>query len=276
MAAPAPGGAPKAAAQRDDAPEATLEAFLSAHQVAEADEIARRIAEGGEPWSQYAVLARQRSLFDPIYRALTGRGINVEVDVLGGFWTRPEILGRDRFWLRVLDNPGDNLALARLLLGPAYRLEQAATCSSWWPNPRRTRTEGARRYGDHDVLPFALADSIVDHPAIANLSEQARGRIETFHALWRELMGIATRLTLADLVGEIARVSGLATELASSADPEAELALRHLAKLCDLPATTNRSPARSISPASSTISTRSRSPSKTKTSSEQPSRTLSS
>jgi superfamily I DNA/RNA helicase len=48
-------------------------AFLSAHQVDEADEIARRIAEGGEPWSQYAVLARQRSLFDPIYRAHRSR-----------------------------------------------------------------------------------------------------------------------------------------------------------------------------------------------------------
>ena len=215
---------------RDDASEAVVEAFLSAHQVAEADEIARRIAEGGEPWSQYAVLARQRSLFDPIYRALTDRGINVEVDVLGGFWTRPEILDVIA-WLRVLDNPGDNLALARLLLGPAYRLSKRDLFFLAEPPKDENRR---RRYGDHDVLPFALADSIVDHPAIANLSEDARGRITAFHALWRELMGIATRVTLADLVGEIARVSGLATELASSADPEAELALRHLAKLRDL------------------------------------------
>ena len=41
-------------------------------------------------------------------------------------------------------------------------------------------------------------------------------------------------MSLADLVGEIARVSGLAQELAASPDPEAEMARHHLAKLRDL------------------------------------------
>ncbi|MEP6813658.1 MAG: ATP-dependent helicase, partial [Actinomycetota bacterium] len=104
-----------------DAPEATIEAFVSPHQLDEAEEIASRIAAGGEPWSQYAVLTRTRGVFDPIYRALVAKGVPVEVDTLGGFWTRPEILDVVA-WLRVLDDPGDNLALARLLLGPAYRL----------------------------------------------------------------------------------------------------------------------------------------------------------
>ena len=52
--------------------------------------------------------------------------------------------------------------------------------------------------------------------------------------MWDELTRIAARVSLADLVGEVARVSGLAAELAASPDPEADVALRHLARLRDL------------------------------------------
>src|SRR5207245_1822125 len=107
----------------DDAPAATIEAFVAPHQLEEADEIGRRIEAAGPPWSQYAVLTRRRSEFQPIFRALAAHGVPVEVDQLGGFWTRPEILDLVSS-LRVLADPGDNLALVRLLLGPAYRLSR--------------------------------------------------------------------------------------------------------------------------------------------------------
>jgi DNA helicase-2/ATP-dependent DNA helicase PcrA len=214
----------------DDAPEATVEAFVSPHQLDEAEEIARLIAEGGEPWSQYAVLVRTRSLFDPIYRALVARDVPVEVDTLGGFWTRPEIIDVVA-WLRVLDDPGDNLALARLLLGPAYRLSRR---DLYFLASRAKDEKRRARLADRDVLEYQLVDAIVEHAEIGELSEEARERLHAFHAKWKELAGIATRVSLADLVGEIARVSGLAAELAGSQNPEAELALRHLAKLRDL------------------------------------------
>jgi DNA helicase II / ATP-dependent DNA helicase PcrA len=215
----------------EDAPTAVVEAFVSPHQLDEADEIARLVAEGGEPWAQYAVLARTRSMFDPLYRALVARGVPVEVDVLGGFWQRPEILDVIA-WLRVLDDPGDNLALARLLLGPAYRLSRR----DLFFLAARSKDENRRiRYGDRDVvLSFALADSIVAQVEIEELSAEARERIEAFRVTWRELAGIATRVALADLVGEVARVSGLAGELLASPNSEAEVSLRHLAKLRDL------------------------------------------
>jgi DNA helicase II / ATP-dependent DNA helicase PcrA len=214
----------------EDAPEARLEAFVSEHQLDEAEEIARLIAEGGEPWSQYAVLVRTRSLFDPVYRALAARNLPVEVDTLGGFWTRPEILDVVA-WLRVLDDPGDNLALARLLLGPAYRLSRR---DLYFLAARAKEEKRRTRLADRDVVEYQLVDSIVEHAEIPELSGQARQRLEHFHATWTELAGIATRVSLADLIGEIARACGLAAELAGSPNPEAGLGLRHLAKLRDL------------------------------------------
>ena len=176
------------------------------------------------------MLARTRGDFDPIYRALVAKGVPVEVDTLGGFWTRPEILDVVA-WLRVLDDPGDNLALGRLLLGPAYRLG----LRDLFFLADRAKNENYRmRRGDLDLLPYRLADSIVAQEEIPELSDDARERITRFHTTWRELAGVATRVTLADLVGEIARISGLAAELAASPNPEAELALRHLAKLRDI------------------------------------------
>jgi superfamily I DNA/RNA helicase len=44
----------------------------------------------------------------------------------------------------------------------------------------------------------------------------------------------AALVPLADLVGEVTRLTGIATELAASPDPESEVALRHLSKLRDL------------------------------------------
>jgi ATP-dependent DNA helicase UvrD/PcrA len=214
----------------DGAPDASVEAFVAPHQLDEAEEIAKRIEAGGEPWSRYAILARTRGLFDPIYRALAARAVPVEVDTLGGFWTRPEILDV-LAWLRVLADPGDNLALARLLLGPAYRLSRR---DLFFLADRAKDEKRRQRYGDRDVLSFELVDSIVAHGEIEELSGEARERLDSFRATWRELAGIADRVSLADLVGEVARVSGLAAELAGSPNPEAEVALRHVAKLRDL------------------------------------------
>lgn len=214
----------------EGAPRSTIEGFVAPHQLDEAEEIAARIAAGGAPWSHYAVLTRTRGMFDPIYRALVAEGIPVEVDTLGGFWTRPEILDV-LAWLRVLADPGENLALTRLLLGPAYRLSRRDLFFlAGWSKDENRRV----RRGDRDLLPYAITDAIVSNEAIAELSDDARSRVQEFRETWRELTGIASRVSLADLVGEVARVSGLASELAGSPNPEAELALRHLAKLRDI------------------------------------------
>jgi ATP-dependent DNA helicase UvrD/PcrA len=213
-----------------DAPDSSIEAFVAVHGLEEAAGIAERIAAAGPPWSQYAVLTRRRSEFEPIFQALAAHEVPVEVDVLGGFWTRPEIIDVVA-WLRVLADPGDNRALARLLLGPAYRLSRR----DLFFLARTSQDENRRlRYGDRDVLPYALIDSIVSDEAISDLSQDARERVALFRRTWRELAHTSALVSLADLVGEVTRLSGLAEELAASPDPGAQVALRHLSKLRDL------------------------------------------
>ena len=155
----------------------------------------------------------------------------VEVDTLGGFWTRPEILDVVA-WLRVLDDPGDNLALGTAPARPGLPARP--------PRPLLPRRSREGREPPHRGAATATCcrtrspTRSSSQEEIAELSDDARERITRFLATWRELAGIATRVSLADLVGEIARVSGLAAELAASPNPEAELALRHLAKLRDI------------------------------------------
>jgi DNA helicase-2/ATP-dependent DNA helicase PcrA len=107
----------------------------------EAERIAARIAHlralpadtapDGEPWaedrpeglrfSDIAVLARKRSQFPPIRRALEARGIPVEVVGLGGLLTVPEVQDVVAT-LKVMHDPTAGASLARLLTGPRWRI----------------------------------------------------------------------------------------------------------------------------------------------------------
>ncbi|QXJ24589.1 ATP-dependent helicase [Actinomadura graeca] len=103
----------------------------------EADRIAARVAgliaadpgtapDGGvqaEPlrYSDIAVLARKRSQFPLVRRALEARGIPVEVVGLGGLLTVPEVQDVVAT-LRAMHDPTAGASLARLLTGPRWRL----------------------------------------------------------------------------------------------------------------------------------------------------------
>lgn len=217
----------------DGAPEATIEAFVAPHQLEEAEAIAERIAAAGAPWDRYAILCRKRTLFDPIYRALVARDVPVEVDTLGGFWNRPEVLDVSA-WLHLLADPGDNIALARILLAPAYRLSKRDLYFLADRAKGENREQRRRNVGDRSVLRYSLIDAIVEHDKVPELSEEARGRVSELRRIWCALAATAARVSLADQVGEIARITGLASELAGSPNPEAEIALHHLAKLRDI------------------------------------------
>ncbi|WP_131737744.1 ATP-dependent helicase [Actinomadura roseirufa] len=103
----------------------------------EADRIAARIAgliaadpgtapDGGprpEPlaYSDIALLARKRSQFPLLRRALESRGIPVEVVGLGGLLTVPEVQDVVAT-LRAVHDPTAGASLARILTGPRWRL----------------------------------------------------------------------------------------------------------------------------------------------------------
>ncbi|WP_410050113.1 ATP-dependent helicase [Actinomadura sp. CNU-125] len=123
----------------------------------EADRIAARIAAlltadqdtapDGAPqveplrFSDVAVLARKRSQFPLLRRALEARAIPVEVVGLGGLLTVPEVQDVVAT-MRVMHDPSAGASLARLLTGPRWRLgPRDLVALGWraarWPRNRR-------------------------------------------------------------------------------------------------------------------------------------------
>ncbi len=86
-----------------------------------ATDIADTVAQGEHGWSERAVLCRTRSLIGPIADALERRGVPVDVVGIGGLLERPEIVDL-LAWLELLAEPSRNVALVRLLRGPAMRI----------------------------------------------------------------------------------------------------------------------------------------------------------
>jgi DNA helicase-2/ATP-dependent DNA helicase PcrA len=218
----------------------------------EAEWIASRVAgllatpgspDGGDPetrlaYSDIAVLARKRSQFALIRRALEARDIPVEVVGLGGLLTVPEVQDVVAT-LRVVHDPSAGAALARLLTGPRWRM-----------GPRDLVMLGRRarelaRSAARDVVgaPETPAPVAEDDPLKAMVNELAAetGSLvdalddlgspdayspEGFRRLARlrdELRGLRTQvgLPLPDLVTEVERVLGLDIEVAarSGLDP---------------------------------------------------------
>ncbi len=107
---------------------AAAEARWVAEQVAGLLRLPAGIAPDGEPWdrpavqpSDIAVLCRKRSQFALLRAAIEAQGAPVEVVGLGGLLTVPEVADIVAT-LRVLHDPAESAALARLLTGPRWRI----------------------------------------------------------------------------------------------------------------------------------------------------------
>ncbi|MBO2459118.1 ATP-dependent helicase [Actinomadura violacea] len=232
----------------------------------EADRIAGRIAglmtgdpgvapDGGpqpEPlkYSDVAVLARKRSQFPLVRRALEARGIPVEVVGLGGLLTVPEVQDVVAT-LRVMHDPTAGASLARLLTGPRWRLGPrdlvalgrraralAQESARDVTPPERPADEPSETAGDAPDAPEApddplrqlvselnqetgsLVDALDDLGAPEAYSPEGYGRLRR---LRDELRGLRSQvgLPLPDLVNEVERALGLDIEVAarSGLDP---------------------------------------------------------
>jgi DNA helicase-2/ATP-dependent DNA helicase PcrA len=107
---------------------AAIEARWVGEQVAGLLRLPAGIAPDGEPWdrlgvqpSDIAVLCRKRSQFALLRAAIEAQGVPVEVVGLGGLLTVPEVADIVAT-LRVLHDPAESAALARLLTGPRWRI----------------------------------------------------------------------------------------------------------------------------------------------------------
>ncbi len=232
-----------------------VECSLHLSIVAEADAVAERLAQvwrdgpqgtGGEgaPVTA-AVLVRKRSQIPLIAEALRVAGLPVEVVGVGGLLATPEVADVVAT-LRVLIDPSAGASLMRLLTGPRWRIgpRDLDALGNW-----AYRLAGHRRgLPAGEAAPAASEDvderSIID--ALDELQRAPRSAFsetgyERMRALARELAALRARSgqSLADLVADIERVSGLDVEVATregALQTSQTLARAHLDRFGDVAA----------------------------------------
>jgi ATP-dependent DNA helicase UvrD/PcrA len=209
----------------------------------EARWIARRITElrqsGAEAmWSEFAVLCRTSRLFVSLQEAFAEEGIPVEIVGLAGLLQLPEVV-EILAYARAVADPFASVSLARILLGPRYRVgfKDLARVAAW-----ATRQNRALRGEDReDVAPFLFTEALEHLDEAAQQSEEAghplsaegRSRLEEFRVELAELRTLARR-PVGDFLAEVIRRTGLVAELEAGPDAERALATkRNLAAFLD-------------------------------------------
>jgi ATP-dependent DNA helicase UvrD/PcrA len=220
--------APLPTAQRPD-PEKQLvpwpangegDVTLATHldELTEARWIAGRIealhAEGAA-WSDVAVLCRTSRLFFLLQRAFEDRGIPVEIVGLAGLLKLPEVVDVLAY-ARAANDPMASVALARILLGPRYRVgfKDLALVARWAKDMNYAWREDGN---DDEETPFLFAEALEHLDDIEGLSDEGRGRLETFR---RELeaLRVEARRPVPEFFGEVIRRAGIVEELEAGTD----------------------------------------------------------
>jgi len=235
------GGTPLVA--RAGAGDGAVLGALLADQFAEAAFVAGQVVrahdtglpDGSWPaWRDVAVLVRSKRLLGPLREALEQRGVPVEVVGLSGLLEMPEIVDLVAT-LRVVADPGANVALARLLLGPRWRIGHRHLV-------RLSRWASRHNWGLKDVLPgedpdpgdvsFALVEALDHLDEVEGLDAEARERLVAFRDELRGLRA-AARGSLLDLVQTILERTGVWAELEASRDRRAATARQNLSTFLD-------------------------------------------
>src|SRR5207237_838750 len=152
------------------------------------EQIARTHAAGTTPWREIAILCRKKRLFGPLVEELRAREVPLEVIGLGGLLRMPEVIDLVSL-LRVLEDPMRNVALARLLRGPRWRIghRDLALIARRAAEKNRSLKE---QLGDLDApgdVIFSLAEAVAAADEVEGLSDEARARLEHFNAVLTEL-----------------------------------------------------------------------------------------
>ncbi|MGW5680884.1 ATP-dependent helicase [Nonomuraea sp. NPDC003754] len=225
------------------------EARWVAEQVRQA--LGHEVAPDGLPWGggerkktpavqpqDIAVLARKRSQFPVLRRALEERDIPVEVVGLGGLLTVPEVSDLVAT-LRVLYDAGAGDALARLLAGPRWRIGPAdlRQLGEFARELNRELREGTERVAD--PLDQAVADLAEERGSLVDALDELPDRpewLEAFSPLARtRMVALAQELRhlrahthqpLPDLITEAERRMGLDIEVAARAGTAGAVAAR--------------------------------------------------
>lgn len=200
----------------------------------EAEAIGDRILElhvKGEPWSSFAVLCRTSRLFFSLQQAFGERHVPVEIVGLAGLLKLPEVVEALAYARAVVD-PFASVALARILMGPRYRVgfKDVARVAAW----AKTRNYEWRDTGDEaEETPFLFAEALEHLVEVEHLSEEGRARLEEFRDELAELRAEG-RKPVGEFLAEAIRRTGILGEL--DAHPDAVVAgatKRNLAAFLD-------------------------------------------
>jgi DNA helicase-2/ATP-dependent DNA helicase PcrA len=189
-----------------------------------------RADEEASPWSSFAVLCRKSRLFVPLQEAFAERKIPVEIVGLAGLLKLPEVV-EVLAYARAVADPYASVSLARILLGPRYRVgfKDLARVAAW----ARDKNIALRGEDEEETPSFLFAEALEHLDEVALLSEEGRMRLEEFRSELAELRGAARR-PVGEFLAEVIRRTGLLAELDASRDREPALATkRNLAAFLD-------------------------------------------
>ena len=215
--------------------EGDVVAFVATDERAEARGIAtiiaREHAEKDRSYGSFAVLCRKKRLFAPIADVLREEGIPVEVVDLGGLLQLPEVVEAVA-WLRLLDDPSRNIALARILQGPRWRIgyRDLVALARWSARRNRALRDDLGEAEHPGDVAFALAEALdnLDDEDMTGLSDEARARLKEFNELFVSLRASAAHGPLDELVIAIIERSGLMRELEAAGSAASLSARRNL------------------------------------------------
>ena len=192
-------------------------------------------------WKDMAVLVRRRATMEPIQEAFKAHDIPVEVVGLSGLLNTPEVV-EIVAWLRSLESkPVANRWLARLLLGPRWRIHyrDLSLCARWASEQNwelRVRLAAGDPERARDLAPgdvgFSLSEALEHVEEIEGLGPEARTRLRSFNQRLGELRH-KTHLPLLELVDEVIQASGVRDTLESSPSRSAPAALQNVANFVD-------------------------------------------
>jgi len=194
-----------------------VEVIRHAHEWEEAAGIAERILGlhgRGEAWSSCAVLCRSSRLFYSLREAFSERDIPVEIIGLAGLLALPEVV-EVLAYARAVADPYASVSLARILLGPRYRIgfKDLARVAAW----AKEKNYALRDTEEGEVLPFLFAEALEHLDETEGLSDEARRRLEEFRTELEDLREQARR-PVGDFLAEVIRRIGLLEELDARPD----------------------------------------------------------
>lgn len=173
-----------------------------------AEELSRLHLEDGVAWSEMAVIFRKNAQIPLIRDAMSEAGIPLQVVSLGGLLNVPEV--SDLYaWLRLLSDPTDGPALARILLGSTFMLSMTEL----------KPFADALRTAQKEAPEISMLEVIFEWP------DASSAPIERFRRHYRELLQAAQSSTLIDLSRRILYDLGFWIEI-DAMDPTAGASAR--------------------------------------------------